>query len=213
MNKIINKTLKQELKYKGTTILTYKIQYPEITESPYTHGKEKFNEYNKSKAHELEQYCKEELFKEAIETYEYNIANGYPIMIYDIVTQYQITYNQNYIISLYNDQYIFTGGAHGNTIRTSQNWDLKIGKMIPLEQFYPNNPYFLLEILKQINEQIKKQIEKGTNQYFENYCQLVLETFNPQSYYLYPDHIEIFFQQYDIAPYSSGIPTFSIKIK
>ena len=210
MNEIINRTLSQELKYKGTVILTYKIQYPEIKETKYVYGKEKFNKFNKEKALKLQEYCQEILFKEAIQTYEYNIKNGYPIMVYEIVTQYKITYNEDYIVSLYNDQYIFTGGAHGNTIRTSQTWSLKTGKMIPLYQFYPNNPYFIIDILKQINQEIQKQIEEGTNQYFDDYCNLVLETFNPESYYLCNDHIEVYFQQYDIAPYSSGIPTFSI---
>lgn len=97
-------------------------------------------------------------------------------------------------------------GAHGNTIQTSQTWDLKHGRIMQLADFYPNNPYFLLNILKSINEQIAKEPEI----YFENPCELVLNTFNPRSFYLISEGIAVYFQQYDIAPYSSGIRVFKI---
>lgn len=210
MNKIFTKMLSDELKYNGTTILRYKIEYPEIRFSLTTQGEYAFNLYNKKKALELEKYCKEELYKQAIEVYKYNLENGYPIMVFEVVLAYTITYNQESIISLFYDQYTFTGGAHGNTVRTSQTWDLIKAKLIPLSYFFNNNPYFILDILKDINKQISEQIKNGENQYFDNYCELVLQTFNPANYYLYPDYIEVYFQQYDIAPYSSGIPTFKI---
>ena len=63
-----------------------------------------------------------------------------------------------------------------------------------------------------IISEIAKQIEAGTGVYFPEYCQLVLETINFDSYYLTTKGIVIYFQQYDIAPYSSGLPEFVIKI-
>lgn len=210
MNTIISNKLENELIYKDTVILKYSIEYPEITVSSYEFGKCTFNNYNKMKAFELEKYCIEELFKEAKQIYDYNMANGYPVMVYEVVKNYNVTYNNNNIVSIYTDQYMFTGGAHGNTIRESQNWNLQICRQIPLEYLYPNNPYYAINILKEINTQIQEQINSGTNYYFDNYCQLVLETFRLENFYIIPNGIEIFFQQYDIAPYSSGIPIFKI---
>lgn len=210
MNKIEKRELKDALKYKDTVILTYRIEYPEIVSSDYEYGKDVFNKYNKEKAFSYENYVKTELYNNAKDLYEYNNANGYPIMVYEIVTDFTVTYNEDAIISLYMDQYVFSGGAHGNTIRSSQNWDLFSGTLLPLYYFYPNDPYFVLEILRSIIEQIRIEIQEGVNQYFENYCQLVIESFNPESFYLTKDSISIFFQQYDIAPYSSGIPVFNI---
>lgn len=211
MNQIEKKTIKGELKYKNTVILTYKIEYPQMISSRYTYGKEIFNNYNKKKAIDLEKYIKTDLYENAKEVYEYNKANGYPIMVFEVISEYHITYNEGFIVSLYQDEYQFTGGAHGSTIRTSQNWNLKEGTTIPLSYFFPNNPYYTIDILKEINKQIKTQIEEGKNQYFENYCELVLETFNLNSYYITPTAIAIYFEQCDIAPYSSGIPVFLIK--
>lgn len=208
MNKIKTIELKNELKYNDTVILTYKIQYPKITSSSCKFGIDTFNKFNENKAIELEQYVNTTLFKEAKEVYDYNKLHGYPIMVFEVILEYNVTYNEGCIVSLYYDQYEFTGGAHGNTIRTSQNWDLQNGYQIPLSYFYPNNPYYIIDILKNINSQIKEQILSGSNQYFDNYCELVLETFNLESYYLTPNAIAVYFQQYDIAPYSSGIPVF-----
>ena len=118
-----------------------------------------------------------------------------------------ITLNQAPIISLYQDEYIFTGGAHGSTVRTSQNWNLEYNSQFSLDDVYYNNPNYILYILKEINSQIK---EKGEDIFFDDYCSLVLETFNPHQFYLTPNNVIIFFQQYDIAPYSTGIPTFEL---
>ena len=210
MNEIEKKELKDELKYEGIVVLTYRIEYPEIVSSDYEFGKDAFNRYNKEKALSYENYVKTQLYNNAIELYKYNSSNGYPIMVYEIVTEFNVTYNEEEIVSLYIDTYEFSGGAHGNTIRSSQNWDLSVGILLPLYCFYPNNPYFILEILKGVIEQIRIEIEEGTNQYFDDFCCLVLESFNPENYYLTKDSIAIFFQQYDIAPYSSGIPVFNI---
>ena len=84
-----------------------------------------------------------------------------------------------------------------------------LGKQLDLCCFYPNNPYYVIDILKNINSQIKQQIEQG-GFYFDNYCELVLESFRLNNYYLTSNGISIFFQQYDIAPYSSGIPVFYV---
>ena len=127
-------------------------------------------------------------------------------MVYEVYRNFEITFNTNNIISLYADEYIFQGGAHGNTIRTSQTWNMIAGCMINLESCFKNQSYFIIEILKEINRQIAKNPEI----YFENTCNLVLNTFNPKNFYLTYNGIAIYFQQYNIAPYSSGIRVFII---
>lgn len=211
MNKIKMNTVEKELYYQGEVIVRYKIEYPEIITSYYNEGIQIFNHENRKSALELKEYAEGELYEQAKQTYEFNKKNGYPIMVYELVRECNITYNQNQLVSLYCDEYIFEGGAHGNTLRKSQNWDLKIAQEIPLQTFSKGNPYYLIDILKQINKQIAEQIENGVGSYFPQYCQLVLETFNLENYYLTPNGIVVFFQQYDIAPYSSGILTFLVK--
>ncbi len=211
MNEIKINTAEKELYYQGEVILKYQIEYPEITTSMYEEGKQVFNYENRKNALELKEFAEGELYEQAKQTYEYNKKNGYPIMVYELIRECNITYNRDKLLSLYCDEYTFTGGAHGSTVRKSQNWDLELARQISLQAFSKGNPYFIIDILKQINEQIAKQIEDGTGAYFPEYCQLVLETFNLESFYLTPKGIIIFFQQYDIAPYSSGIPEFLVQ--
>lgn len=206
MNFIKKNLLEKNLFYDGTLILKYHIEYPTIISTNSQDGNIRFNLYNKNLAFQLKEKSENELYQEAIETYLYNKKNGYPIMVYEIDRVLEITHNDYHIISLYIDEYLFTGGAHGNTLRSSQTWNLFQDFMIPLEDFFPKNPYFMIDILKKINQQIAKDPEI----YFNNSCQLVLDNFQPQNYYIAKNQIVIYFQQYEIAPYSSGIRTFVV---
>ena len=215
MFRISTVILERELIYQGKTILKYKIQYPKIIDISPSKSLH-FNEYNEKKALELKKYAETELFENAIQQYKYDTVYGYPIMIYELVSNYTVTYNDKNIISLYIDDYTFSGGAHGNTLRSSQNWNMQVDRQFMLKSLYPNNPYFLLSILKKINSQIESQMAGGNPIYFEDYCKLVLDSLNPEQFYLVPRgntyDLVIYFQQYDIAPYSTGIPTFQMKI-
>lgn len=206
MFEIRKNILEKELKYDNTVILKYHIEYPSIKIDNNRIGEERFNLYNKNLALALQKRSEEELYKDSIEQYKYNKENNYPIMIYEIYRNYEITFNSRNLVSLYADEYIFTGGAHGDTIRASQTWDFNYNTLLQLYEFYPRNPYLLLGIFKNISNQILK----NPDIYFEDNCNLVLNTFNPQNFYLTPRGIVVYFQHYDIAPYSSGIPTFNV---
>ena len=122
-------------------------------------------------------YAETDLFNMAKKQYDYNFSNGYPIMVYELIQNYNITFNEDLIISLYSDEYIYSGGAHGSTIRSSQNWNIKIGSQFNLSFIYGTDCSYLLFILREIIRQINSEIENGSNQYFENYCELVLDNF------------------------------------
>ena len=202
MVKVENRIVQNKLTYKGEVILKYKIEFPQIR------GNERFNMYNYNNALKLQQLCEKELYEQAKKVYDYNQENRYPLMIFEIIKEYVVTYNYNNIISIYSDEYIFEGGAHGNTLRYSQNWNLQQGRMIELSELYKRNPNYVSEILKEINNHIKDNIQKGKNIYFEDPGCLTSAMFRVENYYLYGEFIAIFYQQYDIAPYSSGIQVF-----
>lgn len=212
MLNIENKVIKSEIKYRGEVILKYNIEYPQIIENMWKAGVQRFNKFNYANAILLKKYAEGKLFEEAKESYEYNKENGYPIMVYELYYTFKVTYNTENIISIYSDKYVYTGGAHGITTRTSQNWDLRVARQIKLKELFPREPNYVSKILTQINSKIAKDIENGNNIYFENYCCLTSENFNVNSYYLEDGKVVIYYQQYDIAPYSSGILTFNIKI-
>ena len=203
-------TLENELKYDNTLILKYTITYPKIISDKYMYGIEKFNHLNQINAFKTKLYAEKNLFSMAKQDFEYNKSNGYPIFVYELILETTITYNDKNILSLYQKEYTYTGGAHGSTIMSAQNWNILVGKQFLLNDFYKNDSSYLLYILQEINHQIQIQEENNETAYFDNSCQLVLNNFKFDQFYLTKENLAIFFQSYDIAPYSSGIPVFFI---
>jgi len=142
----------------------------------------------------------------AIEQYKGDIENNFPVRVFEVLLVYKITYLESCIISLYFDTYEYTGGAHGNTIRDSQTWNLKNFGRIKLCQIFRCPPYYKAYILKFVEDKIKR----NPDIYFEDYKKLIVETFNENNFYCTPKGIVSYYQQYDIAPYSSGIREFLI---
>ena len=81
-----------------------------------------------------------------------------------------------------------------------------------ISEYFPDKPNYIDEILSFIVDEITDQLKdpdlKGT--YFETYPQDVYDTWNEDDFYLTPSGIVVYFQQYAIEPYSSGILEFLI---
>lgn len=203
-------TRKDILMYEGTPVLKYSIEYPEFSSREYARAVKKMNRYYRNMALDYQKYVTTSLLQSAITDYKERIKNGYPFHGHEAVQTFAVTYNQHCVLSLYMDRYEYSGGAHGSTVRTSQTWSLGSGRQLPLKALFPDNIHYIADLKAEINRQIQEQMKNGTGAYFENYRELVDKTFNPQSFYLQQDALAIYFQQYDIAPYSSGIPVFMI---
>ncbi len=203
-------TTAKKIDYESSPILSYSVNYPEFSAPGYRASMEKMNAYYRRKAQAFLRYINGTLLKSAKADYRNSIQNGFPIHEYEAQMNFTVTYNQNCIVSLYTDQYEYTGGAHGSTVRTSETWNIKTGTQIPLQAFFPGNPHFQTELIQQIDNQISEQISAGQNNYFDNYRELVAKYFNPAQYYLTPAGLVIYYQQYDIAPYATGLPVFTI---
>ena len=199
-----NNVLCGKLKFNGETLLTYKIEYPQFCSSCYRMCLPQANKFYEEKACEFENYCKTELYYMAVRQYLDDIENGFPIRTFEAVLAYEVTYLCACVISVYFDQYQYTGGAHGNTIRSSQTWNLRDCALIELGRLVRCLPDYKSYILAEVEAQIKENPEI----YFENYKELIAETFNENSFYSKAEGLVVYYQQYDIAPYSSGIREF-----
>jgi hypothetical protein len=149
------------------------------------------------------------LFIEAVRVYKEAVENGYPIRPFESLLVYQVTHNAFGLLSSYRDRYDYTGGAHGITIRKSTTFNLKTGAVIPLDAFFPSNFNYSQFLI----DEMIKIAKKDPSIYFENYQELIIKYFNPKSYYLTEKGIAIYYQQYEIAPYSTGIVVFEIPLK
>ena len=203
-------TIESTMEYKNTPVLHYKIEYPVFHHSHLQPILDYINHWYQSMAMGLQKNYETVLYQSAIDLYNDTTNNHFPFHMYEAVSQYEIPYNQNSMISLYFDHYIYSGGAHGNTERRSETWDISNGQRISLFQYAKDPADYQAEILNNIQKQIAHQIELGEGMYFDEYPQLIYQYFDPESFYLTPEGITIYYQQYEIAPYASGIPSFLI---
>lgn len=208
MQTISQKTLTDIMRYNGTTVFIYTIHYPQFTTTCNPAAAQKINTFYEFQARQTEAYCRTELYSQAVEQVEYSQDNQFPFHNYEFLSVYQVTYNEDCVTSLYTNQYTYLGGAHGNTIRDSQTWDFCTGNQLSLLDFFPNNPKFTDYIFNGIQQQIEEQLKTSSSQYFDDYPSLIRGNFNINGFFVKPTGIVIYYQQYDIAPYVSGIPEF-----
>ncbi len=201
-----NCVIQDEMKYNEEVVLSYKIQYPQFSSECYEGALNSVNKYYLNKALEYERYYRKELYKSAVEQYLYAKKNDYPIRVFEALVEYKVTYNMDCILSLYTDNYIYLGGAHGNTVRTSETWNLQRNCKLMLDDLFRCPFDYRSYILNIVNDEI--QIDSSI--YFDNYKKLTADTFDSQHFYCIHKGIVIYYQQYDIAPYSSGIREFLI---
>ncbi|MGC4020124.1 MAG: DUF3298 and DUF4163 domain-containing protein [Muricomes sp.] len=213
MQTICQKVLEDTMYSKQTPVFIYKIYYPCFFTHCSRTAAHNINQYYIADSLKAETYCRTVLYPQAVETARYIVDKTPPFNTYTFESVYKITYNQNCISSLYFDSYTYMGGAHGGTLRNSDTWNFSDGSRITLDEFYPRSVPFTEHIFKNINQQIGERLKTSPGSYFDNYEELVRSAFRPENYFLKPEGIVIFYQQYDIAPYSTGIPEFVIPFK
>lgn len=213
MQTISKLTLSDTMYFQNTPALNYKIDYPQFTSTCSRRAAAAVNSFYRLRAKSLETYCRFTLYPQAVADLKQLQEDLDPLLGFEFLVTFQVTYNSGCVVSLYMDQYEFEGGAHGSTQRTSQTWDFSTGKRMQLSDFYPHNPSYREEIQSQIQSGIGRRLEQEPSTYFEDYPELLRTAFNPESFYLTPEGLVIYYQQYDIAPYSTGMPQFLLPFK
>ena len=198
MQTITTNTLEDTMYYKEIPVFTYKITYPSFTTTCNGDASESINNHYAQLAQKTEGYGRKVLYAQAAADAKYP-KSPRPFPTYTLDVLYQITYT-------------YAGGAHGQTIRTSDTWDFNTGKRIRLSDIYPLTPASLYQLQKSMEEQVKERLKANQGIYFEDYRSLLQDTFNANSFYIQPGMVIIYYQQYDIAPYSTGLPEFYIPV-
>lgn len=167
------------------------LKYPQLSGTGNTELEQSVNETFKK---DIDQ------FRDSIDKQVQKIKAGEDRLPYEFTSNYLITYNQQGVLSLLTEHYEYTGGAHGYTVRKGYTFSLKDGKLLKLEDLFGENP----DYLKQLNNKLKAKL-KASPDYFGGFEGLREQP----DFYLQSGRLKIFFQLYDIMPYSSGFPEFS----
>jgi hypothetical protein len=135
------------------------------------------------------------------ETYE-EMGAELPWFPYHLEADYEVKYNDGRYFSLTQLGWAFTGGAHGLPVLSSSNLDLVAGQVLTSPQDLALRPDHREIILTEINRQIAARPE--------DYFDPQVDDFQEDAFYLTPEGLVIYYQPYEIAPYVTGIPQFSI---
>lgn len=198
LNEIIitNKNIKQD-----TTSINEDISFPKINSTKYMEGAEKVNTIIEKDIitwrDDLTQLSKE--YEK-----EFKDSNG-ELIPFELVTKYDVTYNDNNLLSIPMDYYQFTGGAHGLTTKIGYNFQLDSGTKLKLKELFNDN----FDFKTIINKKVKEEIAKNPQEYFSDGDDFK-GIKDEQDFYLAKDGLVVYFQLYEIAPYSSGIKEFKI---
>ena len=204
------KVLQQDMYYKNNNIMRYTIKYPKFISDTYQTIASKLNSLYRTKAVMYERSNIMNLYQMAMVEFEYSVANNFPVRQFEAVVDFTVAYNQNCLVSLYFDQYEYAGGAHGLTVRYSDTWNLEKSKRLEMSDFFPHKHNYREYILQVIDQQIEYRMANEGAMFFADYERLKKENFKANNFYLSKEGLVVYFQEYDIAPYAAGLPTFTI---
>ena len=156
----------------------------------------KINNYTEDWLNEIEEVAKE-YFADGIEV-------SFP---YEANSRYVVTRNDVNIISFYIDYYQFTGGAHGITRRVPYTIDVESGEVLEISSLF-NDKFDYKSV---IDNEIRRQINEEEDKYFDK-GKMFKGIDDTQKFYISDSDLIIYFNQYEIAPYSAGIIEFNIPI-
>ena len=102
--------------------------------------------------------------------------------------------------------YQYTGGAHGGTLITCRNYRLEDGSVVTLDNYFkPGYEKVLIPILDKL---LLKETGSPDREHLDEYGYFPeVPMFVPDNFEILKDSIAFIFNQYDIAPYSTGITT------
>lgn len=134
-------------------------------------------------------------------------TNVKPLAPYEANVRYEVK-NTSDPLSFYIDYYQFTGGAHGITTRRTYNIDKKSGQFLKLNNLFKEKYNYK----SLIDKHIRREIDKNKDMYFmgKDGFQGIKDN---QGFFIERNDLVIFFAQYEIAPYSSGMPEFRIPLE
>lgn len=211
MQLIFRKTLTDTMHYGKLPVLTYRIDYPFFLTTCSSSAADTVNGHYLAAARSEEAYCRTVLYPQAVETARYRPQEAPDFYGYERTTTYTVTLNQGCLTSLYLEQYTFAGGAHGSTVRSSDTWSFAAGRRLSLYDFLPalKSPFAdRSALLSAVIRQASEKLAQNPGFFFEEYAQMIPKSFDAQRFYLTPDGLILYFGQYDIAPYVSGLPEF-----
>lgn len=182
-------TITSETISKSDTNATILVHYPKLSGLSSTDAQDVINKVFKDKADAFVAEAQAKAKK----------RDGKVEHSYEFDGTFLVTFNREGVLSIVTDSYEYTGGAHGITAREGFTFSLKDGKQLSLDSLLNSSSGAKNKLDKMLKEKANKD---GNNDGFNGLKE-------DPDFYVMENGITIFFQQYEIAPYAAGFPTYT----
>lgn len=113
--------------------------------------------------------------------------------------------NKNDFISVIEEHYVYTGGAHGSTAWYPRNIDLSAGKVISLSDLFNDDSY-----KNELDRQIDIILENNKEEYTDLWSHPKINS--EENFYISDGKLVIFYPPYELSYYARGFVEFPIKL-
>lgn len=160
-------------------------------------------------------YFREEFYTMANDSYEFAKENESEYIEFFMQSDFWVACNDEKLFSVVRSHSEYDGGNSAHTTLACETFDKETGAMLNLSDL------FSVEQSEYKDKLVKIMVEQAKNKsdLFENYDQLIAETFVERDFYIHKDEqteemfLVIVYQPYSIAPNSTGIVDFFISME
>jgi len=222
--------IKKILKFNESNVLQINAKYPVIKIKPssiYKKAEKKFNGFYQSIAKNFADFCEKELYKSTAfssAAHEKNLENDDytgEFKPFGAVVTFETAYNKRDFLCIYIDVNIYSGKGRGNTVRKAHIWKFVKNNIMPISsnQFVKSDKQIKNKICEYICRVMETQVKNGEERYKSGIDSLSTDVYrylNVKNFYLSEiknkdeTGYSFFFPQNTIAPYDSGIVSFTV---
>ncbi|CEN32620.1 DUF3298 and DUF4163 domain-containing protein [Capnocytophaga cynodegmi] len=140
-----------------------------------------------------------------------NLHQHFPnISAYELILNDSISYQNEKMLSLVSNRYSYVGGAHGISSKIFLNFDISNGEIIEKEELFTN----FSEVLKIAENYFKKEQNILADSLNEKGFWFEDDKFHfPENVGIVGEHLVLYYNPYEIAPYVEGVFEVKIPIK
>ncbi|MBQ7087680.1 MAG: DUF4163 domain-containing protein [Clostridia bacterium] len=160
-------------------------------------------------------FFREEFYLMANDSYEFARENESEYIEYFMHSDFWVACNDEKLFSVVRSHSEYDGGNSAHTTLASETFDKETGSLVELSQLFSvEQSEYKDRLVKIMVEQAKEKTDL-----FENYDQLIAETFVERDFYIHKDEqtgemfLVVYYQPYSIAPNSTGIVDFFISME
>lgn len=184
----------------GTVIFTGRTAYPELqTDNAVCSA---FNEFMASDADEVCELAVMECLPAAKAAYESAKETGTEFTPYMAEHSFDITYNENDIISVVCADCNFTGGVHPSYTMYAMTYSLATGKLLDCSDVLEIDS---AQLHRDVKAAFEEKISKNPDIYYEDAINCLDDALSELKWYLADDGVHFFLNPYEIAPYATGV--------